>query len=638
MQNWTAGEKIDDDKKDDARKNVPETTNEAIGYEPEMGTGRKKFINDIKRLGVILLFLVLTLWQFSSLELFFKQTINNFNTELIIKNMALFATANIVLVALFHRMKPAFLISFILTMFIGIANYYVISFRGYGIIFMDFYAIKTAAAVAGGYKYGVDIYLIAGVLSCIAGIAISLILPSKKRMYFNVKDMCASVSALFIAAVFVVWLNTSATFFDNVSSLSWDHSIGINDYGYLLYFVANAGESTVDSPDGYSVEKVDKILSKYEDKKKTSDLQEKHPNIIMVMNESFSDLRVLGKYTTNKEIMPFFDSLNKNVVKGYAESSVYGGYTANSEFEFLTGCTKTFLPGNPYLQYIDDYLPSVISNIKSQKGYGEAVAVHPYNPSGYNRNRVYPLLHFDRFLSIDDFKNPLLIRDYISDKSDYEKIIDLYKNKKKDKSLCVFNVTMQNHNPYNFDYVSDVKVTDFSVSSQVEQYLSLMRKSDDALKELITYFKKSDEPAIILVFGDHQPHLPDSFYEKLFGKNPVQFSREDSMKEHLIPFMIWANYDIGEENIERTSINYLSSLLLEKAGLKMSDYNRYLLELYKEIPSLSATGFYDKNGVLHDNKESTGKYAEMLKEYEMIQYNYLFDKDNRLDKHYNVMK
>ena len=89
MQNGTAGEKINDNKKDDARKNVPETTNGAIGYEPEMGTGRKKFINDIKRLGVILLFLVLTLWQFSSLELFFKQTINNFNTEFIIKNMLL---------------------------------------------------------------------------------------------------------------------------------------------------------------------------------------------------------------------------------------------------------------------------------------------------------------------------------------------------------------------------------------------------------------------------------------------------------------------------------------------------------------------------------------------------------------------
>ena len=40
MQNGTAGEKINDNKKDDARKNVPETTNGAIGYEPEMGTGR----------------------------------------------------------------------------------------------------------------------------------------------------------------------------------------------------------------------------------------------------------------------------------------------------------------------------------------------------------------------------------------------------------------------------------------------------------------------------------------------------------------------------------------------------------------------------------------------------------------------
>jgi hypothetical protein len=63
--------------------------------------------------------------------------------------------------------------------------------------------------------------------------------------------------------------------------------------------------------------------------------------------------------------------------------------------------------------------------------------------------------------------------------------------------------------------------------------------------------------------------------------------------------VIWANYDIGEKYIERTSINYLSSILLEKAGLKMSNYNRYLLDLYNDIPSISATGFYDKNGDLH---------------------------------------
>lgn len=590
-------------------------------------------IKYMRKLLTIVVFLGLTVWQFSSLELFFKQTINNFELEIIFKNIVLIGTVNILLIALLHRMKPAFLITFVLTMIIGIANYFVISFRGYGIVFMDLYAIKTAVTVAGGYKYGVDIYFVAGILSCIAGIAICMLFPAKKRSYINLGDICGSIIAVFFVALFIVWLNTSSFFFNNVSSLSWDHSIGINDYGYLLYFVANAGEATVEKPDGYSAKKVDEILSRYKEENKTN-LNKKNPNIIMIMNEAFSDLRVLGNFKTNKEVMPFFDSLDKNIVKGYAEASVYGGYTANSEFEFLTGCTKTFLPGNPYLQYMDDYIPSVISTIKNQNGYNDAVAVHPYNPSGYNRNRVYPLMYFDKFLSIDDFKNPLLIRDYISDKSDYEKIIELYENKDKDESLCLFNVTMQNHNPYDYKYKNDIEVTDFWVPSQVNQYLSLIRKSDDALKELITYFEKADEPTVILIFGDHQPHLPDSFYEKLFKKNPVQYDMEDSMKKHLIPFLIWANYDIGEEYIQRTSINYLSSILLSKAGLKMSDYNRYLLDLYNDIPSISATGFYDKNNKLHETTEKTGKYAEKLEEYKMIQYNYLFDKENRLDRHF----
>ena len=68
----------------------------------------------------------------------------------------------------------------------------------------------------------------------------------------------------------------------------------------------------------------------------------------------------------------------------------------------------------------------------------------------------------------------------------------------------------------------------------------------------------------------------------------------------------------------------------------MSNYNRYLLDLYKDIPSISATGFYDRDGKLHKISETSGKYAEKLKEYEMIQYNYIFDKDNRLNKYYQI--
>lgn len=232
------------------------------------------------------------------------------------------------------------------------------------------------------------------------------------------------------------------------------------------------------------------------------------------MNESFSDLSVLGKFRTDQEYLSHWNSRSKNTIKGYADSSVYGGYTANSEFEFLTGCTKAFLPGNPYLQYITDELPSVVSNIKAQSGYDRTVAVHPYNPSGYNRNRVYPLLHMDEFLSIDDFKDPVLVRKYISDESDYEKLESLYEQKKAGSSLCLFNVTMQNHSAYDdrdYKFADPVKLTDISLQPEAEQYLSLIKMSDDALENMLEYFEKVDEPVLIAFLGNHQPHLPDYF-------------------------------------------------------------------------------------------------------------------------------
>lgn len=595
-----------------------------------------------------LVFITGSLWEFICLELFFKKTVLGFPVDIIIKNVALIMLVNLIIVCILHSMEATFLISCIFMLIIGIANYFVISFRGYGIVFMDFYAVKTAATVAGGYSYNVDAYFITGCLAAAAQLVILFLMLRAKRKrqiqkiygYFKRSSMMASFAGIAVAALFILWINFDAFFFKGISPITWDHNIGINDYGYLLYFLSNAEKTEIDKPAGYSVKKVDEILSAYEESDESS-TDSKNPNIIMIMNESFSDLRVLGDMDTDKGVMEFYDSLNENTIKGYVQSSVYGGYTANSEFEFLTGCSKVFLPGNPYLQYMDGYLPSIISNIKSQEGYDEAIAIHPYNPSGYNRNRVYPLLYFDKFLSAGDFESPLFVRDYISDLSDYKKIEELYEQKEEGTSLCVFNVTMQNHNPYNntvYRFEEDIKVTSFNSDMQTEQYLSLMKMSDDALKQLITYFKNADEPVIIILFGDHQPHLPDSFYTHIMGKEPLQFTQEDTMKKYQVPFLIWANYDIPKMVIERASINYLSSIFLSVAGLKMSNFNRYLLDLYKKLPAISAVGSYDSSKKLHDAEEKNSEYASLMEEYEMIQYNYLFDEENRLDKHYQVNK
>ena len=156
---------------------------------------------------------------------------------------------------------------------------------------MDFYAIQTAAGVAGKYQYNIDYMFAAGCVAAAAGITISFLMPdiSAERHYWNKKPCLASLAGIVVSVLFIVWINFDTYFFRGVSSVTWDHNIGINDYGYLLYFVANAGKAEVDEPAGYSAEEAGRILSAYNNDDKYNRSNVQNPNIIMIMNESFSD-------------------------------------------------------------------------------------------------------------------------------------------------------------------------------------------------------------------------------------------------------------------------------------------------------------------------------------------------------------
>ncbi len=595
-----------------------------------------------------ILFVALSFVEYVIIEAFLDGDIVSIGLEYSIKNIMLLMGVNLIIVSLTRWLRLTFLLSGVFVLIFGVANYFVDAFRGYGIVYMDIYAVKTAANVAGEYKYHGSPQLWLGLVLGLAFIVLCVVVTPRRSGVQNLRQGIASVAGAAAGVSFFVWINLGQGFFGDVTNLTWDHSIGMSDYGYLLYVTANAGNAKVEKPEGYSPAKVEEILSRYQKASTTNSVLASHagsaksPNLIMIMNESFSDLSVLGRFETDQAYLPFFNSLKKNTIRGYADSSVYGGYTANSEFEFLTGCTKAFLPGNPYLQYIKDYLPNVVSNIKTQDGYDKAVAIHPYNPSGYNRNRVYPLLHMDEFLDIDDFKNPLLVRKYISDASDYEMLENLYENKKAGSSLCLFNVTMQNHSSYDdtdYTFENPVKLTNMTLQPEAEQYLSLIKMSDDALKDLIAYFEKVKDPVIIVLFGDHQPHLPDYFYQKVMGEMPDNLSQKDAMKRYQVPFMIWANYDIQETEISQISINYLSTLMTETAGLELTDYQKFLLDMYQYIPSITANGFYDRQGNLYswdDLDEADDEIQKWIREYRILQYNYLFDGEHRKDAHYQL--
>jgi len=613
-------------------------------------------------------FVVFSYAQFMALELFFDVLFTDYSLELQGKNVALIMGINLLLVGFFHGLRTALSISQGLFLLLGIANYFIILFRGYGIVFMDFYALGTAATVAGNYRYEINPAFVAGMIGGMALLAAArCFLPRRIHAYNSVRHILLCLAGIGCSLSFFLWVNMDVVFLRGVSSLSWDHNIGMRENGYLLYFTANAGKASVTEPAGYSLERVREILDPYLSRGQQEEKQQKNPNLIMIMNESFSDLEVLGRIDTNEPVMPFYDSLEKNAIKGYAHSSVYGGYTSNSEFEFLTGASKAFLPGNPYLQYLDGKLPNLVTNLKEQ-GYGDVLAMHPYNPSGYSRNRVYPLLGFDRFLSREDFSQENLVRGYVGDGEDYRKIEELYEEREKDVPFCVFNVTMQNHNPYDDkDYRPShpIKVTNFHASSAAEQYLSLMRESDQALEQLVGYFENVDHPTVILLFGDHQPHLDNDFYQQVVGKNPDFFSRQEVMEKHLVPYMIWANYNIPQREMKQMSLNYLSKLLLETAGLEMTAYDRFLQDVQKQLPSVSASGYYDEKGTLHQygdglygqgemptqregtqygqrgtqhrsGDESEERARKLLRDYEIVQYHYLFSGRDRLEEYFRI--
>ena len=348
------------------------------------------------------------------------------------------------------------------------------------------------------------------------------------------------------------------------------------------------------------------------------------------MNEAFSDLGVLGNFTTNEDYMPFVHSLQngaKNTVSGYLNVSVKGGNTANTEFEFLTGNSMAFLPAGsiPYQQYIKGETPSLASYL-SGLGY-ETYAMHPYYATGWNRDKVYPYFGFHNIEFMDDFYGATYLRKYVDDASCVRKIIDTYENKKEDTPMFLFQVTMQNHGAYDeiySNFTPDIFVDGVPYES-VSQYFSLVKRSDEALKSLITYFEEQEEPTVIVFFGDHQPN--DAIAAPILslnGKDVKNLSKEDEAKRYEVPYIIWANYDIREGKKEDTSANYLAAKVLDVAGVPLSAYQNYLLELEKTMPIVSAERVVNEKG-----EETTIKGAKKeLLNYQRLQYYQLFDYGN----------
>ena len=598
-------------------------------------------------------------------------------------NYAYYFILYVIVFVLINRLKISMVISNTVIYILAVINYFKLMFRGEPLQPWDIFSAKTAMNVASSYSITLTVVLI---MTFLFLVLLNLVSWKVDYSLSRIRSRIFVGTASAVLAVFLVfslfgtdrYALAAFNFMQRmgITNNVWNQTSNYEQNGLVIAFTMNAQYMNVDRPDSYSAQAVTDIKSRIEGSGTiqaaitpaaglnaslitpsstpaaapsaapsatpaaapsatpapvTQDTVSK-PNIIAIMCESYANLQTVAEYTTNQEVTPFYDTVSDNVIKGSLYVSTYGGGTANTEFEFLTGNSMAFLPKGsiPYQQYIDSPTGSLARILKTN-GYS-TIAVHPYLASGWNRTSVYDNFGFDQFLSMDDFTNPVYMRGYISDACSYDKLIDLYESKTAGQPIFLFDVTMQNHGGYTNEYANfteDVNLPEYPGEfPETEQYLSLIHQSDEALKSLIDYFSNVDEPTVICFFGDHLPNMKNSFYETILGENLSDLTAEEILKLYQTPFLIWANYDIQEQEIDKISANYLSTLLLQTANIPLPDYNEYLSTMYQSFPVIDALAVIDSEGNTYQSiKDAPGN--EGISAYSILAYNNLFDKSGR---------
>lgn len=627
--------------------------------------GRFEFSKKVESIGSTVLFVLLPVVSITMVEALNNTFIYNFTVEDFFFNWVFYG----LFYGAFYAASGSYrftVLAFNIALYpFALANHFLYTFRGTVFVPSDFSGITTAQNVISTYEFRVTGQMaISVLLLCfILVLGSRLSTPAKVNRQVLRKIVGRTVSGALFVIVLLVYFFTDFFAAQGIKPDFWNQNRGYHNSGFFPNFMLNTKYLYYSEPKNYNAAEVGAFIQS----ESTAEVPNYNktgqtPNIICIMNESFSDLKVLGDFETNQEYMPFYNSLTKNTVKGNLYVPVNGAGTSNTEFEFLTGCSTSFLPSgsNAYMSYVQNYTPSLVSTV-TNLGYTTR-AIHPYYGSGWNRGTVYDLFGFSKFHSLGAFlpmsimrsyqesgydveylnqlaeeKYPgqnMFVRQYISDSYNYRAIINNYKNSSLTQPYFAFNVTMQNHGGYT-THCSNFNEEVYVTSPQGEypktnSYLSLMKISDNAFKELIEYFEGVDEPTVICMFGDHQPSIETEFIEDVAGKNLDKFTVEEEQNRYVTPFIIWANYDIGSTYVEKISVNYLSTLVASVAGLPMSSYQTYLYNLYQKIPVIDNVGYITKDGTYYQRNEKS-EYSTLLSNYEKIQYNMLFDPDNRDD-------
>ncbi|MBT2685474.1 LTA synthase family protein [Bacillus sp. ISL-37] len=453
-----------------------------------------------------------------------------------------------------------------------------------------------------------------------------LLFWSMKTYRYNIYTIVLSVASAIILGYFVNNLvqdgPTSLNQTFKLAYLDYDQRETYKHNGFTIGFLRNTKWLTTEPPEDYSKTTIESLVTEINSDEKAESTTK--PNIIFIMSEAFWDPTRLENLSFNKDPIQNFRSLQESNVGGNVLTPVFGGSTANTEFEALTSMSMNFLPTGsiPYLYNLNKPIPSLPFALKEQ-GY-ETTAIHSFHNWFYGRNSVYKQLGFDRFISLEFIPNPVEDMYFLRDNEMTDLILNQVKDS--DEPNFIFAVSIQGHGPYpatgkkpyaNVEIDKEKSSANLESDSEniVETFGDTMSEVDKELARLVQGLEDNGEDSVVVFFGDHLPLLGENYkaYREA-GYFEENGSFEEYKKMYETPLLIWDNISDEKESVE-LSAPFLGPYVLNKYGLKgniMTDQLTSMME--------SGTSYIPRQDFIKETKIS----EEDLKNYNLLQYDILF--------------
>ncbi len=458
-----------------------------------------------------------------------------------------------------------------------------------------------------------------------------------KRVLVNNKKIRFALIAipLIILSLLFLPIKSINTYFSNYIYHEEDYNSLVAPYDYYIKYGVFGGlhgqllKDRLPEPIGFNENEVNNILDNVEDNKNK---KWGTPNIIVFFGETFWDIDQLEEVEFNKSVTPNFNKLKKEGLSFNMISPVYGGVSANVEYEFLTGSNVSYFSQGfvPYMQlyknktYYDR--PSIIKELKNN-GYNTKI-VTTGSPKLFNCGKFYNYLNVDDVEYVTKVDKEFIKGKYVSDKYLIDKLIKDFENTDKEKEFYMI-LTMESHMPYpknKYDNY-DVWVTKSDLSSEMNDVLTSYAEgiydADKELDRLYEYIKSIEEPTIIIFYGDHLPYLKEGRenaldYLKYFNTGD---SNLDTFRKYNTESLILANFKLDKKNLPNyLGPDLLGAYVLNNMDIYISNYYKYLYNSRNYLPSYNHYVSIDKEGNIYNTNNLSEELKKQYDERRNIEY------------------